>query len=88
MTTQTTTIIHTVYNERTLCGKHAPIKTTCTREKISALNSPWVSCPICTLAATCATLDTTRTAPKPNHYTIGVHPSGARNRWAQPTLFN
>ena len=88
MTTTTTTIIHTVYNERTLCGKHAPIKTTCTREKISALNSPWVSCPICTLAATCATLDTTRTAPKPNHYTIGVHPSGARNRWAQPTLFN
>lgn len=88
MTTTTTTIIHTVYNERTLCGKHAPIKTTCTREKISTLTSPWVSCPICTLAATCATLDTARTTKKPSLDTIEVHPSGARNRWAQPTLFN
>ena len=81
MTTQTTTIIHIVYNERTLCGKHAPIKTTCTREKISALTSPWVSCPICTLAATCADLDTARIHRR---HTIDA----ARRRWTQPTLFN
>lgn len=88
MTETTTTIMHTVNGDHTLCGKYAPINNTYTRKQIHALNTPWISCPMCTLAAACTQLDdarhaTTRTAD--DHERIARR---ARGRWTQPPLFN
>lgn len=88
MSATTTTIIHTVYGDRTLCGKYAPIKNTCSGKQINALNTPWISCPVCTLAATCTQLDTARTAPTRTADNRERIAHGARGRWTQPQLFN
>lgn len=88
MTMTTMTIIHTVYGNHTLCGKYAPIKNTCSDKQVNALGTPWISCPVCTLAATCIQLDAARTTTTPAAGNRERIAPGARGRWTQPPLFN
>lgn len=81
MNTGTYTIVHTVHGQHTLCGKYTPAKNTVTKKKVGALAAPWVTCPICTLAATCHELDTTRSQ-------MNGHRARRHMRWIQPTLFD
>lgn len=96
MNERTTIIVHTVHNERTLCGKYAPKQRTCTGDELKRLDT-WMSCPLCTLADTCHTLDTfhadsTRIpnetphvcARNPNENTASARQQAV---WIQPPLF-
>lgn len=80
-------LIHTVSGKTTLCGMDTSQGAPITRAQLTGRQ--WRTCPLCTLAATCADLDTARTAPTPrtNIDTIEVHPRGARGHWTQPQLF-
>lgn len=82
MNTETRILIHIVYENRTLCGKITQTKNTFSRHELDSIPpSAWVSCPICTLAATCHELDATRSQTK-------RHRASRHSRWTQPQLFN